>query len=116
MAEAQLNTTTNSGQQSATQNPQTAGQPALPGASSGSIQPGTKTDLLAGQGSIPLTNRPLTTVSLSPGAQVSSAPKPITPVAKPSFTPFLILAAMLLVLVAAASVVAINRTAKNTTN
>jgi hypothetical protein len=110
-----LNATTNSGQQSTTQNPQVVGQPAVSGASTGSIQPGTRSDLLSGQGSIPLGNQQLTTVSLSSAGNQAPAKQPARAAAGHHFNSFLILITVLLLLVAAGSAAAIHRSAKNTT-
>jgi hypothetical protein len=112
MAESQLSATTNSGQQSATQSPQVAGQPALAGATASNVQPGTSNDLLNGQGSIPLSNQQVTTVNLSPAAEASTV-RPVPSGHHPNLG--LIIITIVLLLIAAGSAIVINRSAKNTT-
>ena len=114
MAGTQLNATTSDGQQTSTQNPQTAGQSAISGAPAGSVQPGTSSDLLNGQGSVQLHDQPLTTVNLSAAPDVSPQPKPVAP-PQHHFNPVLLLITAVLLLIAAGSVVSISRSSKNTT-
>lgn len=63
---AQLTTTTSSGQQGATQSPQTAGQAGNTGAQASSVQPGTAADLLNSQNGVPLHAQALTIVNVNP--------------------------------------------------
>src|SRR3712207_1729561 len=109
MTDAQLNTATNSGQQSTTQSPQSAGQPALSAAAAGNLQPGTNSGLLSGGRSIPLNDQAVTTLQLAPK---DSAKTSQDAPAGYHFNPLLILIIALLLAAAAASMLLISRSAK----
>jgi hypothetical protein len=73
MANNQLTTVNGSGEQTTTQSPQSATQPAATGTLSGSLQPGTASNLLNGQGGVALHGTSLSTVSLSAASPATTA-------------------------------------------
>src|SRR4051812_24997207 len=79
MASNQLSTGFNRGDQTTTQDPQLAGQPALASNQSSGVQPGTATSILNGQGIIPLRGTPLNTVRLTSTTPARQVPPPRHP-------------------------------------
>lgn len=110
----QLTTGTSSGTQTGKQNLQApAGYGTTNTASSGSVQPGTASNLLnSDKGSVPLQSTPLSIVSL--GTRQSQVSQ-FTPPPARHVNPFLFGVSGLLFLVAVALFVATARAAKNTT-
>jgi hypothetical protein len=116
MASESLTATGSSGSQTNTQSPQTAGAGNFtPGAQqSGSVQPGTATDVLTSQNGTPLANTSLTTVSL--GSSTGSTTAAPTPTTKPHhINPGLLAIAIFLFVFAVALFWSAARPEKNTT-
>jgi hypothetical protein len=65
MAETSLTTISGTGNQAATQSPQSAGDANPGGTNSSRVQPGTASDLLRSQNGVKLNPTPLTTVNLN---------------------------------------------------
>jgi cobalamin biosynthesis Mg chelatase CobN len=93
-----LTATTNSGSQSTTQSPQTAGAGNNSTAQTGSVQPGTAANVLTSQNGISLQQTQLSTVSL---AAPSATQTGVSATPKHHFNPFLLIVAVILFLVAA---------------
>ena len=82
MADNQLTATTSSGQQTTTQNPQTAtAQTDNAAAQAQAVQPGTATSLLNSQQGLTLAPGALTTVDLT-ATTTQATPKPVVPPTK----------------------------------
>lgn len=110
-----LNTTTGTGTQTSTGSPQTVGAGSNT-AQSGSVQPGTATNLLNSSQGISLANTPLTTVNLG-ATKTATTPGTTTgqAAADQQVSPLAIGVCVLLFAVALVAFAIINRSAKNTT-
>ncbi|MDL2341675.1 MAG: hypothetical protein QFB87_01175 [Patescibacteria group bacterium] len=107
-----LPTTTGTGTQNSTQDPQTAGTSAGSGAPISQVQPGAVNTLDTGTGGVPLTSQNLSTVALKPTSSLVVKPD----VAQQHTSASTTVAASLLFVVALVLVVSIFMPAKNTTN
>lgn len=116
MLMASLNTVTQSGSQSETQSPQTAGTSNGNASNASSVQPGTTQDILTSAGGVPLGGSNVTTVDLAKtnattvqtsGAQTTSTKQQASPVFL-GFAGVLFIAAIFVF-------IAMNRSEKNTT-
>ncbi|GAC1499604.1 MAG: hypothetical protein NVS1B10_02500 [Candidatus Saccharimonadales bacterium] len=116
MAQDELTAGTSSGQQTDTQNPQTAGQAGNTGAQSSSLQPGTATNLLTSPNGVSLNNTPLATLSLDPSQNTSSSSTLVPPNPAPHhLKPALLIFPGVLVLLALILFWLTTRQAKSTT-
>ncbi len=108
-----LNTTSNTGSQSTTQSPQISNGSST-GAASGNVQPGIASGLLNSTSGIPLSAGPLPNVRLGTTSQASTGtPAPV--LAAHHFNAALLSLPILLLIIAAGSVWATNRSVKSTT-
>lgn len=113
----QLTASSGSGTQSATQSPQTAGQPSTAAAQTSNVQPGTATDLLRSQSGVQLQDTALSTVSLSTQTTSSSTTSaaPATQQPKHHVNAVLFALPVLLVLLAVIFFWLTSRSVKSTT-
>jgi hypothetical protein len=111
-----LTATTGSGAQTNTASPQSVGQSVATGAQSSSVQPGTATSLLNGEGGVSLHSTALSTVNLdSPGAAPASIANQATPKPQHHVDSALLGFPALLVVVAIVLFWAVSRSGKTTT-
>jgi hypothetical protein len=111
-----LTTGTNSGTQTSTQSPQTAGKPSSSAANSSGVQTGTAASLLNSDSGVPLSATPLTTVNINGKAgTTTNSTVATTTAAKHQVNPALVGITGLFIIIAVISFLAISRSAKNTT-
>jgi hypothetical protein len=114
MNDSNLSTTSGSGTQNTTQDPQSVGESTGSGTQSAKVQPGTTSTLLDNStGGVPLQNQALSTVALPKvTASVAQPATPLNTTNSPVSTGF----SILLFLIAGAVLLAIFLPAKNTTD
>ena len=115
MTDSNLSTTSGTGAQNNTQDPQTAGNSAASGSPTASVQPGIVGSLDSGTGGVPLTSQSLPTIALTP---TTASVVTVAPVALPQHHHFgsLLIGISIILFIAAVALVATTfLPAKNTT-
>ncbi|MEK7594322.1 MAG: hypothetical protein AAB436_01635 [Patescibacteria group bacterium] len=111
-----LTASTNTGTQTSTQSPQTAGKPSSAAAKASAVQQGTAASVLTAQGGVQLSATPLTTVNLGGSASATATSTVATSVPRQhQINSVSLIFVGILALIAIGSFIAINRSAKNTT-
>lgn len=115
MADTNLSTSTGTGAQNSTQDPQTAGNSAGSGSPTASVQPGIIGSLDTGTGGVLLTSQSLPTIALTPTTASVATVAPVALPPRHHFGPLLAGVSIILFIVAVALIIGVFLPAKKTT-